>query len=67
MSIDEIKKLNPKERIILINDIWESLESENITVESPSWHKQVLDERIKKMENNEARYVSLEELKNRWM
>ena len=61
------KKLNPKERIILINDIWESLESENITVESPSWHKQVLDERIKKMENNEARYVSLEELKNRWM
>ncbi len=65
MSIDEIKKLNPKERIILINDIWESLESENITVESPSWHKQVLNERIKKMKNNEARYVSLEELKNR--
>lgn len=67
MSIDEIKKLNPKERIILINDIWESLESENITVESPSWHKQVLNERIKKMKNNEARYVSLDELKNRWM
>lgn len=65
MSIDEIKKLNPKERIILINDIWESLESENITVESPSWHKQVLNERIKKMKNNEARYVSLDELKNR--
>lgn len=67
MSIDEIKKLNPKEKIILINDIWESLESENMTVESPSWHKQVLNERIKKMENNEARYMSLEELKNRWI
>ena len=65
MSIDEIKKLNPKEKIILINDIWESLESENITVESPSWHKEVLNERIKKMKNNELRYVSLEELKNR--
>lgn len=65
MSIDEIKKLNPKEKIMLINDIWESLESENITVESPSWHKEVLNERIKKMKNNELRYVSLEELKNR--
>ena len=65
MSIDEIKKLNPKEKIMLINDIWERLESENITVESPSWHKEVLNERIKKMKNNELRYVSLEELKNR--
>lgn len=65
MSIDEIKKLNAKEKIILINDIWESLESENITVESPSWHKEVLDNRIEKMKNNKVKYVSLEELKNR--
>ena len=65
MSIDEIKKLNAKEKIILINDIWESLESENITVESPSWHKEILDERIEKMKNNKLNYVSLEELKNR--
>lgn len=62
MSIDEIKKLNAKEKIILINDIWES---ENITVESPSWHKEVLDERIKKMKDNKVKYVSLDELKNR--
>ena len=65
MSIDEIKKLNPKEKIILINDIWESLESENITIESPSWHKEVLSERIKKMKDNKVKYVSLEELKTR--
>lgn len=65
MSIDEIKKLNPKEKIILINDIWESLESENITIESPSWHKEVLAERIKKMKDNKVKYVSLEELKTR--
>ena len=65
MSIDEIKKLNTKEKIILINDIWESLESENIAVESPSWHKEVLDNRIEKMKNNKVKYVSLDELKNR--
>lgn len=64
MSIDEIKKLNPKEKIILINDIWESLESENMAVESPTWHKEILNERIKKMRDNKVKYVSLEELKN---
>jgi putative addiction module component (TIGR02574 family) len=65
MSIDEIKKLNVKDRIILMNDIWETLESESDTVESPSWHKDVLEQRLYKMKNNEAKYISLEELKSR--
>ncbi len=54
-----------KEKIILMTDIWESLEVESNLIESPSWHKEILDERIKKMKDNKVRYVSLEELKNR--
>jgi putative addiction module component (TIGR02574 family) len=65
VSIYEINQLNVKEKIILMNDIWESLEVENDLIESPSWHKEILDERIKKMKDNKVRYVSLEELKNR--
>lgn len=65
MSMDEINKLNAKEKIILINDIWENLESENVTIASPFWHKEILNERIKKMKDNKIRYVSLKELKNR--
>jgi putative addiction module component (TIGR02574 family) len=65
MSIDEIKKLNPKEKIILMNEIWESLEDTNTIIESPSWHKEILEERISKMKNNEVKYISLEELKNK--
>ena len=65
MSIYEINQLNVKEKIILMNDIWESLEVESNLIESPSWHKEILDEKIKKMKDNKVRYVSLEELKNR--
>lgn len=65
MSIDEIKKLNPKEKIILMNEIWESFEDSDTIIESPTWHKDVLEERISKMQNNEAKYISLEELKSK--
>lgn len=52
MSIDEIKSLNVKERIILLNTIWESLEEEPSKVESPNWYKEVLEERIEKINNS---------------
>ena len=45
MSIDEIKKLDVKDRIILMNDIWESLEAESSQIESPNWHKDILEKR----------------------
>ncbi len=63
MSIDEIKKLDVKDRIILMNEIWSTLESEDSNIESPNWHKDILEKRIEKIKNNEAKFISLEELK----
>ena len=65
MSIDEIKKLNPKEKIILMNEIWESLEDNNTPIDSPKWHKEIIEERIAKMNKNEATYISLDKLKSK--
>jgi putative addiction module component (TIGR02574 family) len=65
MSIDEIKKLDVKDRIILMNDIWESLESENSKKESPNWHEDILKVRIEKINNGDAKYITLKELKTR--
>ncbi len=65
MGIDEIKKLDVKERIILMNEIWETLDSEN--VDSPTWHKDILEERINKIKNGEAKYITLEDLKSKWI
>lgn len=63
MSLDEIKKLNVKERIILMNEIWTSLEEEENSIESPSWHKEVLEDRLEKFDNNETKLITLEDLK----
>ena len=63
MSIDEIKKLDIKDRIILMNEIWATLESEDLKIESPSWDEDILKKRIEKINNNNAKYISLEELK----
>ncbi|MFP4485705.1 MAG: addiction module protein [Campylobacterales bacterium] len=65
MSIDEIKKLDTKEKIILMNDIWESLDKESESIESPLWHKEVLQDRVEKIKSGEAKYISLEDLKSR--
>lgn len=48
MRIDDINQLHIKE--------------ENI--ESPQWHKDILDERVKKVENGTTEFISLDELKS---
>lgn len=64
MSIDEIKELDIKERIILMNDIWATLENEEQNIASPSWHKDILKERISTINNDKAKYISLDDLKS---
>ena len=63
MSLDEIKKLDIKDRIILMNEIWATLESEDSEIESPSWHEEVLRDRLATLDDNKAEFITLEELK----
>ena len=63
MGLEEIRRLNPKEKIMLINEIWESFEQDD-TIESPRWHKEIVEQRVEKMKENKAKFISLEELKN---
>ena len=64
MNINEIKKLNPKEKIKLINQIWDSFEDIDNEIDSPNWHKKVLEDRVKKINSNKIKYISIEELRN---
>ena len=64
MSIDEIKELDIKERIILMNDIWATLENEEQNIESPLWHEDILKERISKINSDNTKYISLDDLKS---
>ena len=43
--------------------LWDSLCNKE-EIESPEWHKDILQERKKKIEKGEAAYISLEDLKS---
>ena len=61
MSTNDIYQLAPEERLLLIDQLWESLDSKEI--ESPNWHKEVLDKRAENYKEGKSKLISLEELK----
>ncbi len=63
MGIDEIKNLDINQRLNLIDMIWQTLENQEKDIESPAWHKDILEKRLEKIEKNEVKYISLDELK----
>lgn len=55
--------IDAKDRVILINEIWEILISDKNEISTPLWHKNILEMRKEKIEENKAKFISLEELK----
>jgi len=66
-KLNEILNLSKEDKLQLINDIWDSLNEELRNSEIPEWHKQILDERLKKMENGEATFKNWEEIKRKYL
>ncbi len=63
MTATEIQKMNFKERLQAMELLWDSLLEDEHRIESPTWHEDVLRERKEKIDNNEANFISLDELK----
>ena len=63
MTTAEIKKMNFRERLQTMELLWDSLLEDEYRLESPAWHEDVLRKRKEKIDNNEARFISLDELK----
>ena len=61
MSTNDIYQLSPEERLLLIDQLWESLDEKEI--KPPDWHKEILDKRAKKYKEGKSKLISLEELK----
>ena len=64
MSTIEIKKMSIIERLHVMEDLWDSLRDEESEIESPEWHKDILEKRKKKIKNGKAEFISLKELKS---
>lgn len=64
MTITEIKSLPVSERIMLMEEIWDSLSHEHEQVESPQWHQDILNDRLELLNSKQATLITLQELKN---
>ncbi len=64
MILTEIEKMSTIERLQAMEKLWDSLCNKE-EIESPEWHKDILQERKMKIEKGEAEYISLEDLKGR--
>ena len=66
MGISEIKKMSVQERLTTMEHIWDSLCHEDTEPESPSWHGEVLAKRKKMMDSPDAKYLTIDQLRERY-
>ena len=65
MNIVEIKKMTTIERLKAMEAIWDSLLYDETEIESPDWHRDVLEDRKRKIAEGKAKFHSIDELKKR--
>ena len=65
MNPIEISKMNKVEKLQTKEAIWDSLIHENISIESPEWHRDILLSRKKRIEDGKAVFRSVEELRSK--
>lgn len=63
MNTQEIKKMSRIERLQAMEALWDSLIDEESEIESPEWHRDILEERKRKIGTGKAEFISLEELR----
>ena len=64
-DIPEITQLSTPEKILLVEDLWESIASEESLVPVPQSHMVELNKRLKRYESVPGNLLSLEELRTR--
>lgn len=64
-DIREIAQLSTAEKILLVEDLWDSIASQDSNVPVPQSHKDELDRRSKGYASNPGDLLSLEELQAR--
>jgi len=61
----EIDSLSIPEKLALVDQIWSSIGRDAENVPSPDWHKELLEERLRRLDSGEASVSSLADLKKR--
>jgi len=64
-KLNDLLDLPAEKKLELVYEIWDSIKDEDYNSEIPEWHKEILDERLKKIENGEMEFVSWEKVKEK--
>lgn len=65
MSIVEIEKMSSVERLQIMERLWDVMCREPEEPKSPDWHGDILARRRGRIDSGEAKFFSLEEVRNR--
>ncbi len=65
MDTLDITRMDKNQRLQAMEAIWDSLVHETEELESPNWHRSVLEERKNSIEQGRAEFVSIDELRAR--
>ena len=65
MSITEIQEMDMAERLRTMVSLWDAICNDKDEPNSPDWHEGVLNERRERIDSGDARFLSMDELKER--
>ena len=58
-----LKEMTLQEKLAAMESLWEDLSRTPEAIESPAWHKEILDERRQRIAEGKARFVDWETAK----
>ena len=59
----DVVQLPINEQLALMETLWEEISQSEADLEVPQWHKDLLDERERKIRSGEAKFIPWEEAK----
>ena len=62
MNTTTFKNMSTTERLQAMEALWDSILYEE-EISTPKWHKEIIEERKKKIENGTAEFISITKLK----
>jgi Putative addiction module component len=64
MGTIDIKDMNVQDRLLAMETLWNSLLNEELDLDSPEWHQDILNKRKSNIQNGKAESISLKDLKD---
>lgn len=66
-AASDIAQMSVEDRLKAIEMLWSSLGSQNESIASPEWHREILAHRVSKIEADEASFLTISEIRSKFL